>query len=63
MLCPQCHGTRRTMVKTIDGLSGELRYFDVPCAYCSGQGVVSCCEGSERHGQLIWPERKQGANQ
>lgn len=22
------------------------------CSECGGRGVVSCCEGSERHGQI-----------
>jgi len=52
MLCPQCHGKRRIAIKTVDGLSGHIRFFDVECTYCGGQGNVSCCEGSERHGQL-----------
>jgi hypothetical protein len=47
MLCPECHGKRGLWELTVMGM-----WYFAPCPYCDGLGEVSCCEGSERNGQL-----------
>lgn len=54
MRCDPCQGTGRVLVRDENGsvkfLSAEpVQRF---CTDCRGSGQVSCCEGSERHGQL-----------
>lgn len=44
MICPQCYGKRETRGQE--------------CSYCFGVGIISCCEGSERHGQLEFELRE-----
>jgi hypothetical protein len=35
-----------------DFCQGQHYVHNLPCLGCGGMGVVSCCEGSERYGQL-----------
>jgi hypothetical protein len=47
MRCDQCQGTGKYVI---------LDQASVPCIECGGYGIVSCCEGSARHGQLPDPD-------
>lgn len=45
MRCERCQGSHY--------VTRDVEY--TPCPECHGSGIVSCCEGSARHGQLGAP--------
>lgn len=57
MLCEKCLG--KGVIRRWLSLMGGDMWADEPCPLCLGLGIVSCCEGSERGGQLPagWEEK------
>lgn len=51
MLCEACGGLGRALCRTrpIMGEMGDAALEFAPCPACGGFGIVSCCEGTERH--------------
>lgn len=51
MRCEFCQGTG-FLRENPARLHGVVIWTWQPCVECHGSGIVSCCEGSARHGQL-----------
>lgn len=57
MRCEHCQG-RQYVTRDVEyAVSREMVVYVeyTPCPECHGSGIVSCCEGSARHGQLGEP--------
>lgn len=64
MRCEACQGRGFTFANEIPMWSRgnpSILDFREPCRDCGGCGIVSCCEGSERHGQLETEHRDDGS--
>lgn len=51
MRCEPCGGSGEVEAVIRDTKWGRITGL-YPCQQCGGTGILSCCEGSERHGQL-----------
>jgi len=59
MKCDMCVGEGQLSVAKLEAIGASDAWLDaarsgnpVPCPECQGTGIISCCEGSERGGQL-----------
>jgi hypothetical protein len=51
MICERRQGTRQVVIRQIETPAFKIVEHG-PCPECEGFGIIACCEGSERYGQL-----------